>query len=90
MAVRSGAKAGSSVRDLGCSIEDFKNYIETKFVPGMDWENWSRDGWHLDHIRPLSSFDLTDRNQFLKAVHYTNFQPLWAKDNLSKGSKLSL
>jgi hypothetical protein len=48
----------------------------------MTWDNWTTDGWHIDHIKPLaSSFDLTDRKQFLEACHYTNLQPLWAKDN---------
>jgi len=85
-AIRDGQKAGSAVRDLGCTIEELKSYLESKFQPGMTWDNWSRDGWHIDHIRPLSSFDLTDREQFLQACHYTNLQPLWAKDNLSKGA----
>ena len=85
MAIKHGCKTGSSVQDLGCSISELKRYLEGKFEPGMTWENWRRDGWHIDHIRPLSSFDLTDRVQFLEAVHYSNLQPLWAKDNLSKG-----
>jgi hypothetical protein len=54
----------------------------------MTWDNWSLDGWHIDHIKPLNKFDLSDRSQFLEAVHYTNLQPLWAVDNLSKGDKI--
>ena len=80
-------KSGSAVRDLGCSVSDLKVYLEKQFQPGMTWANWSMDGWHIDHIVPLASFDLTDREQFLKACHYTNLQPLWAKDNLSKGAR---
>lgn len=83
-AIKTNAKLGSAVKDLGCSIEEFKIYLESKFQHGMTWENWSIDGWHIDHILPLSSFDLTDPEQFKTAVHYTNLQPLWAKDNLSK------
>ena len=56
----------------------------------MSWDNYGRTGWHIDHIIPLSKFDLTDREQFLKACHYTNLQPLWAKDNLIKGNKFDV
>lgn len=86
--IKNNKKPGSFVQDLGCSIGELKQYIENKFQPGMNWDNWSMYGWHLDHIIPLASFDLTDREQFLKAAHYTNLQPLWAKDNLSKGDKI--
>ena len=55
----------------------------------MTWDNWTTDGWHIDHIKPLSSFDLTDRKQLLEVCHYTNLQPLWAKDNLIKSDKLN-
>ncbi len=54
----------------------------------MTWDNYGLYGWHIDHIKPLASFDLTDREQFLEACHYTNLQPLWAEENLSKGNKI--
>lgn len=91
-AVRRNHKSGSAVADLGCSIVFFIEYIERQFSPGMSWDNWGREGshWNLDHKRPLSSFDLTDRAQFLAACHYTNLQPLWATANAAKRNKLSL
>lgn len=88
-AIKRNAKKGSAVRDLGCSTEFFKSYMESKFQPGMSWENWSRTGWHIDHIIPLSAFDLQDVEQFKKAVHYTNLQPLWSRDNLRKSNKVA-
>src|SRR5579859_1400115 len=88
MAVQSGQKGGSAVADLGCTIPEFKLYIESLFQPGMSWGNWSRTGWHLDHKKPLASFDLTDRAQFLQAAHYTNIQPLWAEDNHFKNRRI--
>ena len=86
--IKDDYKTGSAVRDLGCSIDELKVYLESKFQPGMSWDNWNCNGWHIDHIKPLSSFDLTDRNQFLQACHYTNLQPLWAKDNICKRDKI--
>lgn len=80
-------KVGSHIKDLGCSVKDLKNYLESKFQPGMTWDNWSRDGWHIDHIKPLSKFDLSNVDQFRQAIHYTNLQPLWAADNLRKSDK---
>lgn len=50
----------------------------------MTWENWSLNGWHIDHIRPVSSFDLSDHAQVKECFHYSNLQPLWAIDNLKK------
>lgn len=82
-------KSGSTIKSLGCSVEQLVIYIESKFQIGMTWDNYGVHGWHLDHIRPLSSFDLTDPNDFMLAAHYTNLQPLWAEDNLKKSNKLS-
>jgi hypothetical protein len=87
-AIKIGQKSGSAVSDLGCSINEFKIYIEQQFQSEMSWDNYGIYGWHLDHIIPLASFDLTDRAQFLKACHYTNYQPLWAEDNLKKNDKM--
>lgn len=81
-------KIGSHVADLGCTIEELKIYLESKWQSGMTWGNWSFRGWHIDHVIPLSSFDLTDREQLLKACHYTNLQPLWWYDNISKSDKM--
>lgn len=88
-AVRKNIKNGSAVRDLGCSLGYLKEFIESKFQPGMSWENYGHDIWHIDHIRPLSSFDLSDPSEFKKACHYTNLQPLWAEENLAKGKRFS-
>lgn len=83
-AIRNNQKAGSAISDLGCSIEELKSYLESLFQPGMAWSNWTKDGWHIDHIIPISSFDLCDREQVKKACHYSNLQPLWARDNMLK------
>ena len=88
-AIKNNYKNGSAVRDLGCSISEFKKYLESLWQSGMTWGNYGLYGWHIDHINPLSSFDLTDMDQFFTACHYTNLQPLWAIDNLKKGSKTS-
>lgn len=71
---------------LGCSLEYFMFYIESQFKEGMTWGNRSYYGWHLDHVIPCASFDLTKIEEQKKCFHYTNFQPLWRKPNQQKGS----
>lgn len=87
-AVKGGYKSGSAVKDLGCSIEYFKNHIERQFLEDMSWDNYGRavGEWSIDHIKPLASFDLSNRDQLLEACHYTNLRPMWHIDNLIKGS----
>lgn len=87
IAVKSNAKAGSAVRDLGCTIPELKALLESKFKSGMTWKNWSLHGWHLEHIVPLHKFDLTERTQFLKACHFSNLQPMWATEHYKKSAK---
>ena len=84
-ALRRGTKSGSAVRDLGCSINELKNHLEKMFDMGMNWDNYGLDGWEIDHIKPLSWFDLTKREQLLAACHYSNLRPMWGVDNKSKG-----
>lgn len=86
MAIKGGAKGGSAVRDLGCSIKDFKIHIEGLFEVGMSWDNWGVSGWHLDHIEPLCSFDLTIHEDVKIACNYKNIRPLWAGDNRNKST----
>lgn len=94
-------KCTSSSNLLGCSIHEFKKYLESKFTTGMSWENYGKKGWHIDHIIPCDSFDLRIPDEQRKCFHYTNLQPLWAttaiavqygespnyKGNLEKGHK---
>lgn len=80
---------------LGCAPAIAKWFLEQQFydnsVTGekMTWDNHAPKGWHVDHIVPLSLFDLRDSVQQKKAFHVSNLQPLWAKENLSKGAKKS-
>lgn len=83
-AIKTNTKAGSAISDLGCSIAELKEHLERQFQDGMSWDNWTIDGWHIDHIIPLANFDLTNKEELKKACHYANLQPLWAKDNLKK------
>ncbi len=81
------AKDAKSLDLTGCTIGELKAHLESLFKPGMTWKNHTNKGWHIDHIRPCSSFDLSDPEQQRACFHYTNLQPLWWVDNLSKGDK---
>ena len=70
---------------VGCSWGQLKNHLESQFQSGMNWDNYGTHGWHIDHIIPCASFDLTKVEEQQKCFHYTNLQPLWAVDNLKKG-----
>ena len=73
---------------LGCSANDLKAYLESKFKPGMCWANYKHSGWHIDHIIPCRAFDLTKESEIMKCFHYSNLQPLWAAENIAKSDKL--
>lgn len=89
-ALKGSRKSDHTIDLLGCSIEFLKGWLEKQFSCGMTWENYSRNGWHVDHIWPCSNFDLTDPEQQKVCFHYTNLQPLWAIDNIKKGAKINV
>jgi hypothetical protein len=80
-------KPSSVTKIVGCDLEKLKKHLESKFKDGMTWDNWGRKGWHIDHIKPLSKFDLTNLEELKSAAHYTNLQPLWATENMKKSNK---
>jgi len=86
--VKDGYKSDSTQNLLGCSFEFFIQYIESLFLEGMSWDNYGMYGWHIDHIKPCSSFNLLDPEEQKKCFHYTNMQPLWWQDNLKKGKTI--
>lgn len=77
------AKKQSLNEYLGCSIDFLKSYLEAKFQPGMTWENHGL--WHIDHRVPVAS--ATNEQELYSLFHYANLQPLWAAENMSKGSR---
>jgi hypothetical protein len=86
-------KSGQTMDLLACSIEYFRQHLEAQFTEGMSWENrgrgWNnKKEWHIDHIYPLASFDLTNLEERKIAFHWSNQQPMWAKDNLKKGDRV--
>lgn len=83
-------KKCSAIKLVGCDIECLKKHLENQFQPGMSWDNWSRTGWHIDHIIPLNLFDVSDTNHQKKCFNYRNLRPLWAKENISKQDTLDM
>jgi len=80
-------KAKTTIELLGTTYAGLKEYIERKFIDGMCWDKVLSGEIHLDHIKPVSLFNLEDPEEQKKAFHYTNLQPLWVKDNLEKHNK---
>jgi hypothetical protein len=79
-------KAAHSIELLGCTRDELRAHLELQFTSGMTWNNYG--DWHIDHRLPCASFDLSNPDEQKVCFHYTNLQPLWAKDNLSKSDKL--
>ena len=92
--VARGMKKDRAPNLLGCTYDFFKKHLEDQFVEGMSWDNYGAyrtDGpltWHIDHIIPCNSFNLETLEEQQKCFHYSNLQPLWAPDNISKSNKL--
>lgn len=81
-------KNNTTVKYIGCSIQYLKKWIEHQFVDGMSWDNMGK--WHMDHVKPCASFDLTNEVDILDCFNWKNLQPLWGKDNLVKSNKIDM
>lgn len=88
-ALKGVVKKSSAIDDLGCSLDEFRLYLESMFEPGMSWENYGHgvDKWNIDHILPLSAYDLTDCEVQKRLSHFTNLKPMWHIDNIKKGNR---
>lgn len=78
-------KGGRTAELVGCTALELRAHVARQFTEGMSWENYGE--WQIDHKIPLSKFDLSDIEQQKECFHFSNLQPLWAKDNLKKASK---
>lgn len=91
-ALNGTSKSARTMELIGCTTEFLREYLSSKFIEGMSWDNYGgkdvRLGWHMDHIIPCASFDMKDAEQQKRCFHYTNLQPLWGIDNLRKGRKI--
>jgi hypothetical protein len=86
MALNGNPKLSTTMKLVGCSIKYLKKHLEKQFKIGMNWSNYGK--WHIDHIRPCASFDLSKPSEQKKCFYYTNLQPLWAEENLRKHCKI--
>ena len=92
--VHSTSSSNRRISLLGCGRITARKAIESKFYPHpktgemMTWDNYGQHGWHLDHVIPLSKFNLLNKRQLRKAFNYKNLQPLWAVDNYKKRDKI--
>ncbi len=88
-------KSGSAIKDLGCTVEELFNHLESKFyshpITGvlMSWENYGHGPgkWQADHIKAIRFFNISDREQFLEAFNFKNLQPLWYEDHVVKSNE---
>jgi len=78
-------KNSKTEKIVGTSFKNLVSYLEKQFKPGMTLSNYGK--WHIDHIKPVSKFDLTKPGELEKCFHYSNLQPMWARDNIIKSNK---
>ena len=86
-ALKGNGKPMATIEAIGCTAEQLRTLIEAQFVAGMNWDNYGK-AWHVDHIRPLASFDLTNPEEYKRASHFSNLRPMWASMNKRKGAKV--
>jgi len=81
-ALKHNYKSAKTMKLIGCSIEYLKLYLQNQFKEGMTWKNYGQ--WHIDHIKPCCSFNLSKKNEQYKCFNFKNLQPLWAWENYHK------
>jgi len=86
--IKLNQKSDVTIKLIGCSLEFLKQYLEKQFKQDMTWNNYGKKGWEVDHIIPCASFDLSKSSEQKKCFNYKNLQPLWIKENRSKGFKI--
>jgi hypothetical protein len=79
-------KSSRTMKLVGCTVNFLKQFLQKQFKSGMSWSNYGK--WHIDHIKPCASFDLSKPSEQRECFNYTNLQPLWAEDNLRKSDKI--
>jgi len=82
-----GEKAAKTITLIGCSVQKAREHLEEQFKPDMDWENHG-SVWEIDHIIPVSHFDLTIPEEQMAAFNYTNLQPLYWRENRIKSNRI--
>jgi hypothetical protein len=87
--IRGIKKNNRTMELVGCTTDHLRCHLESQFKLGMTWENRGYNGWHIDHIKPCASFDLSDTEQQRACFNWTNLQPMWAADNQSKGARFN-
>lgn len=85
-ALKNSGKSNRTIKLIGCTIAELRKHLSKQFKPGMTWDNYGE--WHVDHIVPCACFDLSFPNQQKECFNYKNLRPMWAVDNLKKGTKL--
>lgn len=85
MTIKKDHKFSSVLALIGLSLKELKQYLESKFKPNMTWNNYG-SSWHVDHIMPCASFDLTIFENQKKCFHHTNLQPLWATTDVARAN----
>ena len=86
-ALKNNSKSARTMQLIGCSVDEAKLHLERQFKPGMSWDNYGN--WEIDHIKPISRFDLSKEAEQRLCFHFTNIQPLWKEDNMRKGNRES-
>ena len=86
-ALKGITKSASTMKLMGCTPDELRKHIESLFQPGMTWENQGAGGWDIDHVKACANFDLINPEQQRACFNWSNLQPLWASDNMSKGAR---